>query len=75
MVNLFEDEEGVHLVLVNGEEQCSLWPTFRAVPAGWSVAHDAGARANCPEHVSGHWSDMRPANARELTGVVREVVR
>ncbi|MCF3129195.1 MbtH family protein [Streptomyces olivochromogenes] len=75
MANPFEDEEGVHLVLVNGEEQYSLWPASHDVPAGWSVAHDADTRANCLEYVSAHWSDMRPAGLRELSDEVREVDR
>jgi MbtH protein len=75
VANPFEDEEGVHLVLVNGEEQYSLWPASNAVPAGWSIAHDADTRANCLEYVSAHWSDMRPASLRKLTGEGQEVAR
>ncbi|MCX5424284.1 MbtH family NRPS accessory protein [Streptomyces sp. NBC_00078] len=75
MANPCEDEDGVHLVLVNGEEQYSLWPASHAVPAGWSVAHGADTRANRLEHVSAHWSDMRPASLRERNDDVREVVR
>jgi MbtH protein len=66
--NPFEDDEGVHLVLVNGEGQYSLWPSANAVPAGWSVAHDADTRANCLAYVTAHWSDMRPASLREVAG-------
>ena len=66
-MNPFEDEEGVYLVLVNDENQHSLWPAFSAVPAGWSVAHGADTRESCLEYVSANWTDMRPA------GLIREM--
>lgn len=62
MTNPFEDEEGRFLVLVNAENQHSLWPAFSPVPAGWTVTHGADTRKNCLEHVSANWTDMRPAS-------------
>ena len=62
VANPFEDEDGVFLVLVNDENQHSLWPAFRDVPAGWTVVHGEDTRANCLEYVSAHWTDMRPAS-------------
>ena len=35
----FDDAEGVFYALVNDEEQYSLWPTFKDVPAGWQIAY------------------------------------
>lgn len=60
MANPFEDEEGVYLVLVNDQNQHSLWPAFSPVPAGWKTVHGEDTRANCLEYVSTHWTDMRP---------------
>lgn len=62
MANPFEDEEGVYLVLINDENQHSLWPAFSAVPAGWTVVYGEETRKNCLEYVSVHWTDMRPAS-------------
>jgi len=62
VTNPFEDEEGVYLVLVNDENQHSLWPAFVEVPAGWTVVHGEDTRKNCLEYVSAHWTDMRPAS-------------
>ena len=62
MANPFEDEEGVYLVLVNGENQHSLWPAFGTVPPGWTVVYGEETRNNCLEYVSTHWTDMRPAS-------------
>ena len=61
-MNPFEDESGTYLVLVNDENQHSLWPAFNAVPAGWTVVHGEDTRQNCLEYVSAHWTDMRPAS-------------
>ena len=38
MTNPFEDENGTYHVLVNDEDQHSLWPSFAEIPAGWRVA-------------------------------------
>jgi MbtH protein len=60
MTNPFEDENGEFLVLVNEEQQYSLWPTFREVPAGWSTVGPKGSRKECLDYVEEHWVDMRP---------------
>jgi MbtH protein len=65
MSNPFEDPEGVYLVLVNDENQHSLWPDFADVPAGWRVAHGPAARQACLEYVETHWTDMRPRSLAE----------
>lgn len=61
-MNPFEDEEGVFLVLVNDENQHSLWPVFAAVPAGWKVVYGEQTREKCLAYVAEHWTDMRPAS-------------
>jgi len=65
MENPFEDEAGQFLVLVNGEGQYSLWPAFRAVPAGWQATGQAGARQACLDWIEAHWTDMRPRSLRD----------
>ncbi|MFG1695501.1 MbtH family protein [Nonomuraea sp. NPDC049309] len=60
--NPFEDENGSYLVLVNDENQHSLWPADIDVPAGWRTAFGPAARAACLEHIETHWTDMRPAS-------------
>ena len=50
MTNPFEDENATYLVLVNGENQHSLWPSFLDVPAGWNVAHPADSRQACLDY-------------------------
>ena len=60
MTNPFEDENGVYHVLVNDEGQHSLWPSFIAVPAGWTIIHKSDRRAACLEFINRNWTDMRP---------------
>jgi MbtH protein len=60
MTNPFEDDNGEYLVLVNEEQQYSLWPAFRDVPAGWSVVHPRGKRKECLSWIEANWTDMRP---------------
>jgi MbtH protein len=60
LTNPFEDDNRQYLVLVNDEGQHSLWPTFPAVPAGWTVVYGPESRKNCLDFVSTEWTDMRP---------------
>ncbi len=60
--NPFEDDDARYLVLVNAEQQYSLWPAFAAVPAGWTVAHGEDTRQGCTAYVDATWTDMRPAS-------------
>ena len=64
MTNPFEDENGTYLVLVNAEEQHSLWPAFAEVPAGWRVVFGEDTRAACVAYVEEHWTDLRPKSLR-----------
>ncbi|SEF37832.1 MbtH protein [Amycolatopsis pretoriensis] len=60
MTNPFEDPDGTYLVLVNAENQHSLWPQFADVPAGWTLAFGPAGRQDCLDHVEANWTDMRP---------------
>jgi MbtH protein len=63
--NPFDDEDGRFFVLVNDEDQHSLWPTFSEVPQGWRVVFGEDTRAACLEYVEKNWTDMRPRSLRE----------
>jgi MbtH protein len=62
MSNPFEDPEGEYLVLVNEENQHSLWPVFAAVPEGWKRVFGAAERQECLDYVERSWTDMRPTS-------------
>jgi uncharacterized protein YbdZ (MbtH family) len=64
-VNPFDDDNGRFFVLVNDEEQYSLWPTFADLPAGWRVVYGEAGRAECLHHIDENWTDIRPKSLRE----------
>lgn len=67
MTNPFEDENAEYLVLVNHENQYSLWPSFRDVPLGWKTVGPRGKRQECLAWIEETWTDMRPASlVREM---------
>ncbi|MHC3455186.1 MULTISPECIES: MbtH family protein [Streptomyces] len=60
MTNPFDDNDGTFLVVVNDEDQHSLWPSFAPVPAGWTVALGESSRQEALDYVEENWRDIRP---------------
>jgi MbtH protein len=60
MANPFDNEDGSFFVLVNDENQHSLWPAFAEVPDGWRVVFGESARKDCIDYVEENWTDLRP---------------
>ncbi|CBH48422.1 MbtH-like protein [Prescottella equi 103S] len=60
VTNPFDDADAEYLVLVNEENQHSLWPAFADVPSGWAVVHDRDTRRACVAYIDAHWTDLRP---------------
>ncbi|MEU4352585.1 MbtH family NRPS accessory protein [Streptomyces sp. NPDC023838] len=58
------DDERTYRVVVNHEEQYSIWPADMEMPHGWADAGFGGAKAACLEHVAEVWTDMRPLSVR-----------
>jgi MbtH protein len=52
-------------VLINDEEQYSLWPAANEVPAGWRSVGKEGGKQECMDYVDEMWTDMRPRSLRE----------
>lgn len=63
--NPFDDDNGAFFVLVNDEDQHSLWPVFADIPAGWRVVHGEASRAACLDYVAKNWTDLRPKSLRD----------
>lgn len=63
--NPFDDDDGAFFVLVNDEDQHSLWPVFADIPAGWRVVHGEASRAACLDYVEKNWTDLRPKSLRD----------
>jgi MbtH protein len=53
------------LVVLNDEDQYSIWPAGRPIPAGWRPEGFAGTREACLVHIDAAWTDMRPRSVRE----------
>lgn len=60
------------VVLVNDEEQYSLWPASNEVPAGWRPAGKEGSESDCMAYVDEVWTDMRPLSLRRQMDDVPE---
>jgi MbtH protein len=74
VANPFEDLDGTYHVLVNDENQHSLWPTRIAIPSGWEAVLQNASREECVEFIESNWQDMRPkslTNTTSLTGAGR----
>ena len=60
-----ETEPGLtYVVVVNHEDQYSIWPVDRACPAGWSETGFSGPKDTCLAHIAEVWTDMRPRSLR-----------
>ncbi|MER6006245.1 MbtH family protein [Nonomuraea angiospora] len=63
-MNPFDDPDGSFTVLVNDEDQHSLWPAALDVPAGWRVVYGEDTRQACLDYIEANWTDLRPRSAR-----------
>lgn len=61
----FDSESTVFQVVINHEEQYSIWPDYKPVPEGWKAVGVQGDKATCLEHIREAWTDMRPKSLRE----------
>ena len=59
-------DEAQFQVVVNHEEQYSIWPVGQAVPSGWQVIEGKqGSKEVCLAYIEEVWTDMRPLNLRQ----------
>lgn len=59
-----EDDTRPYVVVINDEEQYSIWPQERAIPNGWRDVGKRGPKADCLSYIETVWTDMRPLSAR-----------
>lgn len=58
-------------VVVNDEDQFSVWPVDRDLPPGWRADGVRGKREECLSSIEQRWTDMRPRSLRaRLDGTV-----
>ena len=58
------NDDRTYLVVLNDEEQYSIWPADRALPAGWRGEGFRGPEPDCLAHIEEIWTDMRPLSLR-----------
>jgi MbtH protein len=64
MADEMDDDSTQYAVVLNDEEQYSIWPLDLPLPAGWRREGTTGAKAVCLAQVKRVWTDMTPASLR-----------
>jgi MbtH protein len=59
-----DDDTTVYQVVVNHEEQYSIWPADRPNPPGWREGGHTGTKPECLAYIDQVWTDMRPLSVR-----------
>lgn len=59
------EDNRIYKVVVNHEEQFSIWPADRENALGWNDAGKTGTKAECLEYIKEVWTDMRPLSLRK----------
>lgn len=65
LTNSEDEDTRTYIVLINHEEQYSLWPHGKAVPDGWRTVGKEGSKDDCVKYVDEVWTDMRPLSLRK----------
>jgi MbtH protein len=55
----------IFIVVLNHEEQYSIWPADREIPTGWRAEGKSGSKEECLAHIETVWTDMRPLSLRK----------
>ena len=60
-----EEDTTIYSVVINHEEQYSIWPADRENALGWSDVGKTGAKQDCLDYIEEVWTDMRPLSLRK----------
>lgn len=60
-----EEDNRIYIVLINDEEQYSLWLKDKKIPPGWTAVGKEGSKQECVGYVDTVWTDMRPLSLRK----------
>lgn len=60
-----QEDATIYKVVINHEEQYSIWPVDRDNPLGWRDAGKRGSKAECLAYIEAVWTDMRPLSLRQ----------
>ena len=59
------EDTTIYKVVVNHEEQYSIWPDYRNIPPGWRDAGKKGTKRECLAYIGEAWTDIRPLSVRK----------
>lgn len=62
----FDSEDMIFRVVLNHEEQYSIWPEYKEIPVGWREAGKTGTKKECLDYIEMVWTDMRPLSLRQF---------
>lgn len=60
-----QEDTRTYKVVVNHEEQYSIWFADRDLPLGWNEVGKAGTKTECLAYIKDVWTDMRPLSLRK----------
>ncbi len=60
-----QEDTTIYKVVVNHEEQYSIWPDYKELPLGWNYGGKSGTKAECLAYIEEVWTDMRPLSLRK----------
>jgi MbtH protein len=60
-----DDDKTIYKVVVNDEEQYSIWRSWKVNPLGWRDEGTSGSREDCLARIEKIWTDMRPLSLRK----------
>jgi len=66
-VSEVDEDNRAYSVVVNDEEQYSIWLADRALPDGWHEVGRTGSKSECLDHIAEVWTDMRPKSLRQTS--------
>ena len=61
----WDDDNTIFNVVINHEEQYSIWPKDRDFPMGWKDVGFSGTKMECLDYIEEVWTDMRPLSLRK----------
>lgn len=70
-----QEDTTIYNVVVNHEEQYSIWPVYRDLPLGWNTAGKSGLKSECLAYIKEVWTDMRPLSLRKQMDAAAQNVR
>ena len=60
-----EEDDQIYKVVINHEEQYSIWPVDRENALGWNDVGKEGPKQDCLDYIEEVWTDMRPLSLRK----------